>query len=48
MAAKLCQSLDRAEACRAIIDEHGEAVAINGVIRANPFAGEDEALLHVG
>jgi hypothetical protein len=36
-----CQALDRAEACRAIIDEHGEAVAVNGAIRANPLLRDE-------
>src|SRR5690242_3449172 len=34
-------SLGRAEGCRAMIDEHDEAVAVSGVIRANPLLRDE-------
>jgi hypothetical protein len=40
-----CQALDRAEGCRALIDEHGSAI-INqdtGVIRQNPLLRDELA-----
>jgi hypothetical protein len=34
-------SAGSSEACRAIIDEHGVAVAVNGAIRANPLLRDE-------
>jgi hypothetical protein len=40
-----CQALDRAEACREVIDEHGEAFIVqpSGMVRQNPLLRDELA-----